>query len=348
MKRRVRLQILMLSSIFAFSCRADMQRYEYKAALLEKAVPTELTAYQLLKKNPLKSDVNYVAVPWSTLINAGKMSELSQLGLTVDGGFTICQHIRYKEILPILKKMGVTVLFTPHAEPSKDPAIKVLPFPHIAINGIAAKPQKDILYSFIGFSNHPVRKALFDLTWPKDAVIKRRAVWHFSKSGSQTQRRQLAEKREYQDVLARSRFSLCLRGTGASTLRFWESLQAGAIPVLLSDDMMLPENFDWSRCVIFIKEADVASIDSIIRGVSTETEAAMRKACYEAYAYFQGKNFVSVIRDYFDGARTGSSRGIRSYPSKLSSSALNCGVLAKPDVALLSEDMATTDKRVIA
>lgn len=331
MKLKDRLQVLGLSSIVAFSCQADMQLYEYKASRFETAVTTERDVYRLLKKDPLKSNVNYVAIPWATFINTDKLNELSRFELSVDGGFTVCQHIRYKEILPILKKMGVNVLFTPHAEPSQDPAIKVLPIPHVAVNGIAAKQQKDILYSFIGFSNHSVRKALFDLRWPKDAVIKRRAVWHFSKSGNQAQKRQLAEKREYQDVLARSRYSLCPRGTGASTLRFWESLQAGAIPVLFSDDMMLPDFFDWSRCVILIKEADIATVDAVIRAMSQEKEMAMRKACYEAYAYFQGKNFVSVIRDYFDGARTGSARGIRqSLPTPLSR-VLNCGVLATTD-----------------
>lgn len=108
--------------------------------------------------------------------------------------------------------------------------------------------------------------------------------------------KQAVEKKEYQDVLARSRFSLCPRGSGPSTVRFWESLQAGAIPILISDDMVLPEGVDWDRCIIRIPECGVTKIKEVIASVSLEIENELRGNCLKAYKEFAGGNFISPIK----------------------------------------------------
>lgn len=92
---------------------------------------------------------------------------------------------------------------------------------------------------------------------------------------------------------------MCPRGTGASTLRFWESLEAGAIPVLFADEMQLPPGFDWDTCVIRIKEKNVAHVEKVLRSISKEKEEEMHRACLQAYDLFSGDNFVKVIRDYY-------------------------------------------------
>jgi hypothetical protein len=102
------------------------------------------------------------------------------------------------------------------------------------------------------------------------------------------------------DVLSRSRFSLCPRGTGASTIRFWESLQAGAIPVLIGDDMILPKNFDWDACTITIAAEDISNIPFILNKISTEQEATMKKNCLIAYKLFAEKNFISIIKKTYN------------------------------------------------
>lgn len=270
-----------------------MKMHEYFVELFPTdPVTTEYDAYRLLKEKPLEKEVHYLAVPWAVLINKKQLDRVPALKLK--GGFTICQHIRYEAILPILEKIGIDTLFTPHVKKSRTyDKIKVLPFPHAAVHGIGPAHTKDILYSFIGMSNHPVRTAVFELPSVRDGIIKKRSGWHW---WNQDKKRQTEEHDEYQDILARTRFSLCPRGTGASTLRFWESLQAGAIPVHLADDCILPSGIDWRTCIIEIPEKDVKKVDSIIRSISAEKEIMMRAKCLQVFDQFSGNNFVSVIR----------------------------------------------------
>ncbi len=278
------------------SRKPSMAIHEYHVELFKNdPVSTEYNAYKLLKDKPLVANVNYVAIPWAVLINSKKLDLVPKIKL--NGGFTICQHIRYEQIIPLLVEMGVEVLFTPHASKTKVyDKIKVVPFPHFAVNGIDTPEHKDVIYSFVGVKfTHPTRAQILQMKPLKTAILIERKKWHFWQAAAQQER----EKNEYQQVLARSRFSLCPRGTGPSTLRFWESLQAGAIPVLIADDTVLPDGIDWNQCIIQVAEKDVQRINTIISNVSITQEKEMRKNCITAYHLFSGQNFVSNIRLYY-------------------------------------------------
>ena len=270
-------------------------------------VSTEYSAYQLLTKKPLNNSVVYVAAPWAVLINQNRLSELEKISFSCEGGFTICQHIFYEKLIPVLKKLGIKTLFTPHAIKGKVyDGVEVFAFPHVAKNGVLGVSDRDVLYSFIGYDSHPVRRVLFQSKHPEGCIIKERTYWHWARDSFKpdciSKDQQQNEMIEYQDVLSRSRFSLCPRGTGASTIRFWESLQAGAIPVLLADEMTLPEGFDWDSCIVNIDEKDVKKTAEIIRGISLHLENALRENCLKAYALFSEENLVRCIRlHYNDG-----------------------------------------------
>ena len=255
------------------------------------SVTTEKIAYELLKENPLACACTYVAIPWAVLINTNKLNKVP--ALQCKGGCTVCQHIQFEKIIPTLKKMGIQTLFTPHVcKGKKYSGITVLPFPHYAVNGIQPAAVKDIWFSFIGFDTHKTRREIFKIANTDNIYIKERRSWHFSTD----QKRRAEEKKEYQDVLSRSRFSLCPRGTGASTLRFWESLQAGAIPVLIADAMTLPEGVNWNECIIQIPESDVSKIKEILSLIPADKEDTMRANCLKAYEEFSGPNFISPIK----------------------------------------------------
>ncbi|MDR3647101.1 MAG: exostosin family protein [Candidatus Babeliales bacterium] len=275
--------------------------HEYYLDLFkEEPVPTEYLAYKLLKKNPIKKNINYLAVPWTQLIHKNQLDKAPNIKL--NGGFTICQHIDYEKIMPILEKIGINVLFAPHVN-KQYKNITVLPFAHVAVNGISPRLNKDIFYSFIGLERtHWTRKEIFNMKHSKNTVIIERKDWHFwinKQNSKELELRQNKEKKEYQDVLARSIFSLCPRGTGASTIRFWESLKSGSVPVLIADDMMLPAGFDWNSCIIKLEEKNVKNIPTILSNISAEKYTQMSINCIKAYSLFSGKNFVRTIRDYF-------------------------------------------------
>ncbi len=284
---------------------SNMHMYAFFIEAFEKdGVSTEAEAYHLLKETPLPADISYVAIPWAFLINNKNLDLVEKLSLSFKNGVTVCQHIRYEKIIPLLKKIGVTTLFTPHASAFKTyDGVKVLAFPHVAKNGVLGASIKDVWYSLIGYDSHPVRTVLFKMSHPENTIIKERKYWHWARDSfipnCVTQDQQKAEAVEYQDVLARSRFSLCPRGTGPSTIRFWESLQAGAIPVLLADEMMLPDGFDWDTCVVKIAEKDAQKINEILKKISPEQENDMRAQCLKAYELFSGENLVRCIRLHY-------------------------------------------------
>lgn len=269
--------------------------HEYHLDLFnEEAIKTEQTAYKLLKNKPIQKNINYLVVPWSVLINKKELHKAPQIKL--DGGFTICQHIDYEKIIPILKKIGINVLFTPHVT-KKYEGITVLPFPHLAVNAPLPDEHKDIFYSFIGANTHWTRKEIFNLKHPLDCVVKERNEWHFYLRKKERLQQDIDAK-EYKDVLARSTFSLCPRGTGASTLRFWESLKAGAIPVLISDNMQLPA-YNWKECIIKISEKKVKDLNKILKKINKQTLQLMAQKCLEAYKNFSEENFVKCIREFY-------------------------------------------------
>jgi hypothetical protein len=47
----------------------------------------------------------------------------------------------------------------------------------------------------------------------------------------------------YNKVLSDSKFSLCPAGAGPNTLRLWESIAVGSIPVLFDEELLLPAVF---------------------------------------------------------------------------------------------------------
>ncbi len=268
--------------------------FSYLEDLFETDIPTELKAFECLKNSRVNLDVNYLAVPWTVLINTKKLDLAPNIQL--DGGFTICQHVNFKLIIPKLKEIGIDVLFTPHVM-KKDifDGIHVLPFPHFPINGADPASNKDLLYSFIGYDTHFTRKQLFSLPAQENTIIKQRLQWHFK--GNQQLKDE--ERGEYQEVLSRSRYSLCPRGVGASTVRFWESLQAEAIPVLFDRDMYLPEGFDWTTCCIFLNDKDIINLHAILSAIPEDRENELKSACKAAFNQFCGEGFVFAIYNYY-------------------------------------------------
>jgi len=67
---------------------------------------------------------------------------------------------------------------------------------------------------------------------------------------------QCQREQHYVDVLQRSVFALCPSGTGPNTIRLWEALGCGAIPVVLSDRWRPPGQRQlWDEAVLFLPDS---------------------------------------------------------------------------------------------
>ena len=291
-------------------------------------VITEKLAYECLLNAPLKAteDITYLAVPWATLIDNllwgtdnGKKTATSVLKkisqLDHDRYFTVCQHYKYREIQSLFRSIGGEVIFTPHAVTIDDDSIRGFPL----YSPVIGDPDSDkpIWYSFIGAHKDQyisdIREHIFNDNHPDDCIIVRRGDWQFNIDvyteqiwGNESTRLEKyianEKKKYYKRILERSRFSLCPSGAGPASIRFFESLGSGSIPVLMADTFILPKvnAIDWDECIIRVPEYKYNQLRDILGRISPEREIVMRQNCIEAYKHLSGENFVQCIRDFYE------------------------------------------------
>lgn len=267
--------------------------------------PVEYECYKQLKD----SDLNYIAVPWTQILNShwlnfpGRQSKesyfkyLSKQKINQQNNFTVCQHDSYILLRDYYNHLNITKVFASAAyDYDKIDGIEIIPMPYINTFKFDII-EKNILVSFIGSITHDVRSAIKQHIHNENIIF--RDTYHvtpdFFLSNNKTQ-----QEYEYKNVLSRSRFSLCPRGSNPNSVRFWESLAAGSIPVLISDNCKLPE-WDWDNTIIRIKESDILALDySKLKKMlsNVEDEDGRRANCFKAYDCFKHENYKSYIISY--------------------------------------------------
>lgn len=144
-----------------------------------------------------------------------------------------------------------------------------------AINNAAGLPAK-YLFSFIGaMDNHPVRGKLGSIRCDNALLID---------SGRDQLPNDQAHER-FVRSLRESSFVLCPRGGGTSSFRIFETMQAGRVPVIISDDWVEPSGPEWHDFAVRVREAELDAIPqrlSALQERAPEMGACARKA-WEAW-----------------------------------------------------------------
>jgi hypothetical protein len=279
-------------------------------------VITEKTFYEQNKNEP-----NYLGFPWATIID--KQYDLNLIYKFIQPYikrnrqyYTCCQHIAFRRLIPFFKSIGIHTVYTPHKKLTEDKLSDILlrPCPLYAVN-IEDKSRNNVflncdfvnlkrryLYSFQGAYNSnwyltDIRKRIFTMKHPHDCCVKHIGDWHFDNvvySNLQNHECQVNETEndkertlKYNELLLNSRFSLCPSGSGPNTIRFWESLAVGSIPILLADTLELPIHELWDDAIIRVPEDKLEEIPSILSNISEEKETSMRENCIKLYSYYK-------------------------------------------------------------
>ncbi len=265
---------------------------------------------------------NYIGFPWATVIDKGySLSDIhelirSQINIQQEY-YTCCQHIHFRRLLNLFRSLNITRLYTPHKLKGEDvlDKIKLRPCPLYAVNvednernikfrhtDVINHPR-NILYSFVGaYMDHyisKIRKRLFEMDHSDCCVVENTGQWHFEKqvySDSQNSNGDVIiadnSVERYNELLLNSRYSLCPSGAGPNSIRFWESLGAGSIPVLLADTLDLPKHNLWVSAIVTLDEERVHDLPEILGNIDTGKERQMRSNCQKLYKHFRN-NFIN-------------------------------------------------------
>jgi hypothetical protein len=132
-----------------------------------------------------------------------------------------------------------------------------IPFPHADL-GSPVYDQPKFLTSFFGAAGTSVVRQVLLNSREQFAAIPHHihANEHFFGGYGGDAGKKLRE--DYLRVLQQSITVLCPRGTGRNSIRFFEALCSGKIPVLLSDHAALPyeDVIDYSEIMIRVPEAE--------------------------------------------------------------------------------------------
>jgi hypothetical protein len=289
----------------------------------QKPVITEYQAYiQLIQGQRLP--YNYFAFPWANLIDEKfrKTTNLMPMlknylknptGLAY---FTVIQHIFYKKLFPLFKSLNIKYVFSPHCTNAD---IEIAMTFDIQLFGFQLYPimkhttdmmlllpeNRPFITSFVGQYDPKcylteIRPRIFDLfSEYDDCFISQRKSWHFQdivyKKASATN---ADFENEYKQLLNNSVFSLCPSGSGPNSIRIWESMSFGTIPVILADGLVLPniEDKSWEDYVIIWKEGEIDNLYEYLKTISMDEINKKSNACIELfYEYFNEDVFSRVL-----------------------------------------------------
>ncbi len=219
----------------------------------------------------------------------------------------ICQHINWRLLLPLWKELGVTNAAICHLEVgSTDDDIKLRSWPLFACNyelgerssNLKIKDVRDKKYlaSFIGSyqRNHrtKIRLDLQALSHER-LFYELRDNWFlngevYSEPSERTTHQYNFNITKYNSILSDSVFSLCPEGAGPNTIRLWESMAVGSIPVIYSDEWVPPQfpGIDWGDFAIFIPSRDYARTFEILSAIDEDKTRSMSLGCINSYRRF--------------------------------------------------------------
>lgn len=282
-------------------------------------VITEKTFYQQNKDNE-----KYIGFPWATIIdkryNLNVVFNLMKSYIRPNVQyFTCCQHISFRNLIPLFKALGIHTVYTPHKilNENKLDDIELMACPLYAVNvednhrNSSFKElevdylnkKRELLYSFQGAFNPKwyltdIRTRIFKMTNPENCYVNKIENWHFEKvvyNIKQNNKYELNETdsdhdrtKKYNQLLLDSRYSLCPSGSGPNSIRFWESLAVGSIPVLLADTLELPPHELWDKAIVRIPEKKLEEmLLTTLSSISEDQEREMRENCMKLYKHFK-------------------------------------------------------------
>lgn len=133
------------------------------------------------------------------------------------------------------------------------------------------------LYGFVGSAaTHDIRRRVLALR-RSDALL-RNTDKEPGRDYGQPQHVYDSYRAAYGNDLASVRFVLCPRGVGPGSMRVFEAMKAGRVPVIISDEWVEPEGPAWSSFSLRVRERDVEAIPRLLESTAAKAPEMGQRA----------------------------------------------------------------------
>ncbi|MEP4053462.1 MAG: exostosin family protein [Litorimonas sp.] len=307
MGERIQLQSLVSSGIVAHD-----DEWQFPAI-------TEKNAYEVVRSHLFDvKGVVYLAFPWATLLDKyntkrssaapliAKLKEISARIAPNTRVVTVCQHIHMMKFIDIFFDHRVTDIFWTHTvknglSVSQDRKIDLYPFPLYSVQfpkkeALPLDQKRAHLFSFIGARANQwylteSRNWILDLLGDDErGLVVGRDNWHFNKVVYDYQIRKSCNTADqlvdataaelFKETLRETTFSLCPSGSGPNSIRLWESIAAGSIPVILADTYLPPGSQKmWNEAAVYCEESPEAikALPDRLEAIASDPELLAHK-----------------------------------------------------------------------
>jgi hypothetical protein len=113
-----------------------------------------------------------------------------------------------------------------------------------------ANGAPDLLFSFVGSRSHHCREPLLSIAHARAHIEDASGFVFYDSHIPRFEER----RTNFVETLGRSKFVLCPRGQGASSIRLYETLGAGRVPVIISDWWVAPNGPRWESFSLRVAE----------------------------------------------------------------------------------------------
>jgi hypothetical protein len=293
----------------------------------QKPVITEQQIFSNLLNEP-NIFLNYIAFPWANYIDSIHIKKYNIVKNIIDKEiinknfidnnkyyFTVVQHIHFRQYIDTFIKLNIKYIFTPHftnkdIELEQKYNIRIFPiflFP-TQINSNNVINNKKYLVNFIGQIYHKdminnIREKIYNnFNNKSNCFIQKNDNW-FYQTNVYNNNTTYVKDLNYIKIMNESTFSLCPCGTGPNSIRLSESLSFGCIPVILSDNLVLPNipEINYNDYFIIWKEENIHLLYDYLINIDIDTINKMSKNCIQLYNnYVSPKNLHKNILLYLN------------------------------------------------
>ena len=243
---------------------------------------SEIIPEEKFELNFVDLDPRLYIAPWRSLFIAKK---LDQVKIPDECTHTILKwEWEIPEINNVILNSNIKSVFC--TSTSRRWPIKSYLYPDFVKPEIKDEEPKSGIF-FMGWANNELRKSILKNYGGRFGVTLRDSYYTYEPN------RNKEMEKQYVTGLANCSFALCPKGVGSGTRRFWESLAAGAIPVLISDQLELPAIWDWDKTIVRVSEKRALYTPNVLHNVTVfKGIEEKREMCRAAHRFFSNADNI--------------------------------------------------------